>query len=94
MSDREYGIDSEIKTTKASILDIKSLQDNNQDELEKMKIDLNSIKNQIRLVKLRQNEPDSKLGFSLRGGKLNNNHDDDVDVDADVDMFELGYVVM
>lgn len=46
-------------------------------------MELDSIKNQIRLVKLRQNEADAKLGFSLRGGKLN---DDDYDDDQ---RFEL-----
>lgn len=41
-----------------------------QDELKTTKMLLNSVKDQIRLVKLRQNEADSKLGFSLRGGKF------------------------
>lgn len=33
-------------------------------------LDVKKLEGQIRLVKLRQNETNSKLGFSLRGGKL------------------------
>lgn len=32
---------------------------------------LEALYNRVRLVKLRQKEPDAKLGFSLRGGKFN-----------------------
>lgn len=70
MSNIGCKIDSK-RSSKTSVEDVKLFQQDNQNELEKMKISLNSIKNQIRLVKLRQNEADSKLGFSLRGGELN-----------------------
>lgn len=71
MSKRTCEVDLK-RINKATKSSINSIQDNNQNELEKTKMELNSIKNQIRLVKLRQNEADAKLGFSLRGGKLNN----------------------
>lgn len=82
MSNRTCEIDSK-RINKTTTSGINFIQDNNQNELEKTKMELDSIKNQIRLVKLRQNEADAKLGFSLRGGKLN---DDDYDDDQ---RFEL-----
>lgn len=40
------------------------------EQVGKMRSLLDSIHNRIRVVKLRQNEANSKLGFSLRGGKF------------------------
>lgn len=63
----------------ASIIKLQEKQDHDDDDddqvISKIRATLESIHNRVRVVKLRQNETNSKLGFSLRGGKFTQERD-------------------
>lgn len=60
----------------ADIVDLSTRKHQSREErFALIKSQLDAVYNQTRVVKLRQREASSKLGFSLRGGKLKANKD-------------------